>query len=134
MIADELAMMGEAGELVHPSHTGVLLAGDLFSSDTADVRGASGDVRAVWSAFAARFRWVAGVAGNHDTFGTPREQERLLRQPNAHLLDGEVRELDGLRVGGVGLISGASEKHGRREKAPSGRWWTQARQHRYASG
>jgi predicted phosphodiesterase len=114
VLADELAMMGEAGDLPHPGRVGVLLAGDLFSSDTADVRGASGDVRGVWEAFAAQFRWVAGVAGNHDTFGTPRERERLLQRASVHLLDGEVREVDGLRLGGVGLISGNPEKRGRR--------------------
>lgn len=118
VLAEELAVMGELGELPHPNHVGILLAGDLFSESTASVRGASGDVRSVWLAFAERFRWVAGVAGNHDTFGTARERERLCQRPGLHLLEGEVREVDeGLRVGGVGGIIGRTDKPGRREEA-----------------
>jgi Icc-related predicted phosphoesterase len=94
-----------------------VLAGDLFSDPSANKRGASGDVRSVWSAFAAQFRWVVGVAGNHDTFGTPRERERFLQHPGVHLLDTEVRELDGLALGGVSGIIGRVEKPGRREEA-----------------
>ena len=37
-----------------------------------DKRGGSGDVTGVWLAFADIFQWVAGVAGNHDTFGPDR--------------------------------------------------------------
>jgi hypothetical protein len=116
LLADELALMGEVGDLPHPSRTGILLAGDLFSNATADVRGASGDVRDVWKAFASQFRWVAGVAGNHDTFGSHRERERFLQQPGLHLLDGQVVDLDGLRVGGVSYIIGRPDKLGRREQ------------------
>ena len=75
VLADELAMLAEVGELPHPQHVGILLAGDLFSESSGSVRGASGDVRSVWLAFAERFRWVAGVAGNDDNFGTARERE-----------------------------------------------------------
>jgi Icc protein len=117
VLADDLALMGEVGDLPHPSRTGILLAGDLFSDPGADKRGASGDVRSVWNAFAAQFRWVLGVAGNHDTFGTPRERERFLQQPGVHLLDGEVQEVDGLLLGGVSGIIGRTDKPGRREEA-----------------
>lgn len=110
VLAEELAILADLGELPHANHLGILLAGDLYSDASGAVRGASGDVRSVWSAFAERFRWVAGVAGNHDTFGTPRERERLLQRPGLHLLDGEVRELDGLQVGGLsGIIGQAGE-------------------------
>jgi Icc protein len=117
VLAEELALLGDMGELPHPNHVGILLAGDLYSDGAARVRGASGDVRSVWLAFAERFRWVAGVAGNHDTFGTPRERERFSQHAGLHLLDGEVRELDGLRVGGVGGIIGRAGKPERREEA-----------------
>ena len=116
VLAEELALLGDLGELPHPHHVGILLAGDLYSDPSAAVRGASGDVRSVWRAFAERFRWVAGVAGNHDTFGTPRERERFQQMDGIHLLDGEVREVDGLRVGGVGGIIGRADKPGRREE------------------
>jgi len=116
VLADELALMGEVGDIPHPSRTGILLAGDLFSDPSANHRGASGDVRSVWSAFAAQFRWVAGVAGNHDTFGSSRERERFIQHPGIHLLDGEVRELDGLVLGGVSFIIGRTDKPARREE------------------
>ncbi|WP_426756769.1 metallophosphoesterase family protein [Myxococcus sp. Y35] len=99
------------------AHTGVVLAGDLYSDDTAMVRGASGDVRSVWEAFGQQFRWVVGVAGNHDTFGGTREQARFFRQrPALRLLDGDVVEMDGLRMGGVGGIIGRPDKPGRRDE------------------
>ncbi len=116
VLAEELSILGDLGELPHPNHVGILLAGDLYSDPSGAVRGASGDVRSVWSAFAERFRWVAGVAGNHDTFGTPRERARLEQRPGLHLLDGEVRELDGLRVGGLSGIIGQAGKLWRREE------------------
>lgn len=116
VLADTLASLGEAGELPFPASTGVVLAGDLYSDDTATVRGASGDVREVWNAFATHYRWVTGVAGNHDSFGSPRDEARFKRQPGMHLLDGEAVVLDGLKVGGVGGIIGRPGKPGRREE------------------
>ncbi|WP_342378827.1 metallophosphoesterase [Myxococcus stipitatus] len=117
MLADEVALLGELGELPPPGSVGVVLAGDLYSAPGANVRGASGDVRSVWQSFARYFRWVVGVAGNHDSFGGPREQTRFQQRPGIHLLDGEVVELEGLRFGGVGSIIGNSDKPGRREEA-----------------
>ncbi|NTX37757.1 metallophosphoesterase [Myxococcus sp. CA051A] len=114
VLADELAILGELGTLPQPGTVGVVLAGDLYSEANANVRGASGDVRAVWQAFAEHFRWVVGVAGNHDTFGGAREQVRFQQRPGIHLLDGEVVDLEGLRVGGVGGIIGNPDKAGRR--------------------
>jgi hypothetical protein len=111
-VAEQLAALVPDGE-----RTAVLLAGDLYSAPAADVRGASGDVREVWRAFAARFRWVAGVAGNHDTFGGGGfDRGRSFREPRTHVLDGELLELDGLRVGGVGGIIGDSAKPARRDE------------------
>jgi hypothetical protein len=96
----------EEGLLIPPRHEiGVLLAGDLFAAPAGDKRGATGDVRAVWSAFAREARWVAGVAGNHDLFAA---------NVRGHLLDGNVVELDGLRIGGVSGIIGNKQKPGRR--------------------
>ncbi|MGE6757353.1 metallophosphoesterase family protein [Corallococcus interemptor] len=117
VLADELAMMGEAGDLPPASRTGIILAGDLFSNATADERGASGDVRSVWTAFTRNFRWVVGVAGNHDTFGQGLELERFFRQPGRELLDGGVVAPDGLSVGGVSYIIGRPDKLNRREQS-----------------
>ncbi len=94
--------------------TGVLVAGDMYTVPGADKRGGTGDVRSVWYAFADRFRWVAGVAGNHDLFGTPKQLAALTLERTAHVLDGSVVELDGLSVGGVSYVSGRRRKPGYR--------------------
>jgi Icc-related predicted phosphoesterase len=86
---------------------GAILAGDLYSVPGADKRGGYGDVADVWRAFGERFAWVAGVAGNHDDVGA-------VGGDNVHLLDGEVAELDGLRIGGVGGIISEKQRPWRR--------------------
>ena len=115
VLAGEYAALAEL-ELVPPAaFTGVVLAGDLFAAPGADRMGATGDVREVWRAFAGGFRWVAGVAGNHDLFGDPQELNRFRREPGVHLLDGDTAELDGLRIAGVGGICGNPGKPNRRD-------------------
>ena len=71
-------------------------------------------MREVWQAFARRFRWVAGVAGNHDHFGDPRAQARFGREDRIHLLDEDAAQLDGLVVAGVGGIIGDPKRPFRR--------------------
>ena len=115
VVAEELTALGELETLPAAAFTGVILAGDLYAAPGADKMGATGDVRAVWRAFAAGFRWVVGVAGNHDLFGSSQERSRFEREPGVHLLDGDCVVLDGLRVGGVGGICGNPKKENRRE-------------------
>jgi 3',5'-cyclic-AMP phosphodiesterase len=104
---DELAF----DELIPPpQRTGVILAGDLYSVPSADKRGGHGDVAPVWAAFAQRFAWVAGVAGNHDNV------DQIAPADHVHLLDGEQRVIDQLRIGGVGRIIGNPDKRGRRDE------------------
>jgi hypothetical protein len=57
--------------------------------------GATRDVRSVWRAFAADFRWVAGVAGTHDLFGKPPEREQFLREPDRHAVVQEISRFHG---------------------------------------
>ncbi|MFK7989113.1 MAG: metallophosphoesterase [Sandaracinaceae bacterium] len=114
-LPDHLVGLAEEGALPYPERTGVVLAGDLFSAPAANVRGASGDVRGVWNAFAEQYRWVVGVAGNHDRFGTDRERARL--QSRVHLLDDDVVQLDGVLFGGVGEVMGDPAKPGRRAES-----------------
>jgi len=109
-VAELLAGLGAGGLLPPAARVGVCLCGDLYTVPAADERGGTGDVTTVWCAFAERFRWVAGVAGNHDVL--PGGAAAL--DACAHLLDGDVRELDGLRIGGVSGIVGALERHNRR--------------------
>lgn len=116
VVAEIYAKLADEGTVAAVENTGVLLAGDYYSAPGGDKRGASGDVRDVWLAFASEYRWVVGVAGNHDRFGTERERRRFENEPDLHLLDSDVVDLDGLRVGGVGLIPGNPEKEGRRDE------------------
>lgn len=90
--------------LPQPKAWGVLLAGDFYADEAANRMGATGDVGPVWQAFGERFRWATGVLGNHD----------LMRSVSAHLLDGQLVELDGLRVAGVSGIIGKTGRRGRR--------------------
>lgn len=100
-----------------PARVGAILAGDLFSAPGADVRGASGDVRAVWEAFADAFRWVAGVAGDHDRFGSEKDERRLRARPNVHRLDDRWLDADGLRLAGLDHIIGDPSRPGRRDES-----------------
>ena len=103
---EELAL---DGQLPPSGRTGAILAGDLYSVPEANKRGGYGDVVDVWAAFASRFAWVAGVAGNHDDVSSVPEIG-----DSAYLLDGEVTVIDSLRIGGVAGIAGAKQKPGRR--------------------
>ena len=110
-VAEHLAELTEVGVLPPAARTGVVLAGDLYSVPDARKRGGFGDVSDVWVAFAERFAWVAGVAGNHD------DMTNVLRLgARIHVLDGDMVEVDGLRIGGVGGIIGNAKKPGRREE------------------
>jgi len=117
LVAEEIAALGDLGTLPMAGTIGILLAGDLYSVPTLDRRGGLGDVRSVWEAFAERFRWVTGVAGNHDGFGeSQRDLDLFRRGPGISLLDGDLVTLDTLRVGGIGGIVGNSRKHLRKSE------------------
>ncbi|MCP4438603.1 MAG: hypothetical protein GY810_06625 [Aureispira sp.] len=90
---------------------GVLLCGDLFAH--LDQRGGLGDVRKVWQAFNWFFGWVAGVAGNHDSFGTEQEFEEFKKEANIHYLQAEIQSIKGLKIGGMSGVVGKSKKPNR---------------------
>lgn len=114
-LCEALHDLAERGEIPPLQHSGVVLAGDLFSAPGADKRGANGDVTEVWQAFAAAAAFVVGVQGNHDLYNS--DMGRLLEAGRTFLLDGSVVDVGGLSVGGVGLIAGAKIKPGRRSEA-----------------
>lgn len=114
-LVERLLDLADQGDLPAPERTGVLLAGDLYTVPDLSRRGGSGDVRSVWCAFAEHFRWVAGVLGNHDEIGLNHRDLSRFTQTNA-LLDDDVRELDGLRVGGVAGIIGNPSRLNRQER------------------
>jgi len=101
VLAQEMQKLGERGDVPGALRTGVILTGDMFAGLDLHRRGASGDPSGVWNAFGQAFRWVVGVAGNHDLFPPRRFQSRNIR-----LLDGEITEFDTLRIGGVSGIIG----------------------------
>ena len=110
-VAEQLAELAETRALPPAARTGIVLAGDLYSVPAANQRGGYGDVSAVWEAFAQRFAWVAGVAGNHDDVTYV-----VGLGDHVHLLDGQSVVIDGLRIGGVGGIIGNTQKPGRRDE------------------
>lgn len=102
--------------LTDSNSIGVLLAGDFYTVPELDRRGGSGDVVAVWEAFGRTFRWVAGVAGNHDRFGQ-QSDSRPRFTGNMHFLDEDQIQVSGLRVSGVSGIIGKSTKPWRRTES-----------------
>jgi Icc-related predicted phosphoesterase len=109
-VAHVLEDLGFKKVVPRAMRTGVLLAGDLYSIPDANKRGGYGDVSDVWSAFADRFAWVAGVAGNHD------DVTSVPRGEGVHLLDTEEATIAGTRIAGVGLICGDPARRGRRDE------------------
>lgn len=101
--------------LEDPSRVAAFLAGDFYTLPGLEKRGGTGDVSSVWQAFSDRFARVAGVAGNHDLFGQ-KQETRPYCHPNMHFLDGDVVELAGLRIGGLGGIIGNPSKPQRRQE------------------
>lgn len=104
-LADECALLAEVGAFPAGDRIGVVLGGDLFVAEDLGKRGGKGDVRWVWRAFREHFRWVAGVAGNHDRFGDD-PKSAFSDDPRIHWLDAESVMVVGLRIGGVGGIIG----------------------------
>lgn len=97
---------------IRPESTGVLLCGDMYA--TLLKRGGLGDVRSVWYAFREQFRWVSGVAGNHDDFGTFHDKlEFILKEEDIFFLEKDSVEVDDLKIGGVSGIIGTKRKTNR---------------------
>ena len=116
LLAEELEKLCIRNDLPPASRSGILLCGDLYARTELDRRGGSGDVRSVWYAFRERFKWVAGVAGNHDHFGdSPKDLARLGQEPGIHFLDGRCAEIDGLRIAGISGIIGNPRRPFRRD-------------------
>jgi 3',5'-cyclic-AMP phosphodiesterase len=100
--AEHLRRLSSRGDLPAANKLGVVLAGDFWSEPGCTRRGGLGKVGPVWSAFGGASRWVAGVLGNHDQYdhAGPTSGRRVA------LLDGDIVEMDGCRLGGVSGIIG----------------------------
>lgn len=113
LVAEELEILASHGKIPSPKKTGIILAGDLYAR--IDKRGGRGDVREVWQAFNCCFRWVAGVGGNHDSFGkTPEEIKAFKDNRDIHYLDGNIACVDLVRIAGISGIIGNKNKPLRR--------------------
>jgi len=112
-VAREILRLQARGKLPPRERTACLLAGDLHP------RADAGDVRAVWYAMRDACRWVAGVAGNHDSFGEDAglaATRAELAAAGMYVLDDETADVDGLKLGGVGGIVGGAAGPGVRSE------------------
>ena len=115
LVAEELEILASHGKIPSRRKTGIILAGDLYAQ--VDKRGGMGDVREVWQAFNSCFRWVAGVAGNHDSFGNTLEEIKAFKDRRGiHYLDSDIVGIDGVRIGGISGIIGNKSKPLRRSE------------------
>lgn len=110
-VAEELQLLVQCDEI--PEVGLILLAGDLYEYPDCHKRGGSGDVTAVWEAFAEIAGEVIGVHGNHDELPEPH------RLPgHAQVLEGEMTRWGSLKVGGVsGIIGDPSRAQRKSETA-----------------
>lgn len=116
-IAEDVFLMSGSETVPAAERIGVVLAGDLHVSADLKKRGGKGDVRDVWLTFRSYFRWVAGVAGNHDRFGNGRDDlNEFAALDHIHYLDGDTVTIDSMAIGGVGGIIGNPRKLFRREE------------------
>lgn len=110
VVAEELERLSDENVLPPCDNVGIVLGGDLYAIASLDKRGGSGDVQGIWRSFADRFRWVVGVAGNHDLFDGVDKFGRLSRISNIFPLHGDCAELDGLNVAGISGIPGRKKR------------------------
>ncbi|BAZ51168.1 hypothetical protein NIES4103_38170 [Nostoc sp. NIES-4103] len=116
-IAEQLVTLAESQLIPQLNNTGVLLTGDLYTDPTLKKRGQTGNVLSVWNSFAQSFRWVVGVAGNHDLFD---KQAISLWKPQ--LIHGTAISKDGLCIAGISGIVGNSNKPWRVPQKQHAKW------------
>jgi len=111
LVADELDAMAGLGLIPPLKRCGIIIAGDMHSPPDCVKRGGHGDVREVWRVLASKAAWAAGVPGNHDLFGdSPEELDAFRGEPRMHFLHGNIVELGGLRIAGMGGVIGNPSK------------------------
>jgi Icc protein len=111
IVAQEMSTMAEFGLIPAAQRTGVILAGDFYALPELNRRGGLGDVEEIWCDFAQDFRWVVGVAGNHDQFKGKCDFANVFRRwTNIYPLDGDFINLDNLGIAGISGVLGKPEK------------------------
>jgi len=109
-VAEALNTMIRNQEIPQPG--GVCLCGDLYDYPDCHKLGGTGTVDEVYEAFAKVAPEIFGVMGNHDQLAEP---DTLAA--NVHILDGDLRSVDKLTVGGVSGIVGNPSRNQRRTEA-----------------
>lgn len=90
---------------INPLRIGILLCGDFCANHDSEHT----EPDRTWASFAEKFKWVVGIAGNHDILGQNNVN-------NIKILDGTVIEIDTLKIGGIGGIVGPEEKQNRKSE------------------
>ena len=111
IMPDLLVEYLEAVGVTSNANVAAILAGDFYTYPDLRGRGGTGDVTAVWQAFADAYQWVVGVAGNHDTFG---DRSKPFTRTNAMFLDGQRKEIAGWKFAGMSGVIGNTKKNYRR--------------------
>ncbi|MBW4511821.1 MAG: metallophosphoesterase [Scytonematopsis contorta HA4267-MV1] len=107
LVLEELENLADTGKIPPLKNTGIILAGDLYAQLNKR-NGVVGDVREIWQAFNRQFRWVAGVAGNHDSFGNTQEEvQAFKRTKGIYYLDGNIVKNGELNIAGISGIIGS---------------------------
>ncbi|MCX7746920.1 MAG: metallophosphatase family protein [Clostridia bacterium] len=91
-----------------PKNIGVFLCGDLYA--TLEKKGGLGDVRAVWNKFNNNFKWVGGVAGNHDSFGSEIEFDEFKKREGIFYFDREIQVIENMKTAGISGIIGKQDR------------------------
>jgi len=121
---DALALLAQSGAVPALSDMVAVLPGDYFAHLTLHKRGGAGDVSEVWRDAAGRFGAAVGVLGNHDRIGSNDPEstsgghvrDLLAEVPSATIVDGDVRDVRGLRIGGVNGTIGDLRRPYRRDE------------------
>lgn len=105
-LVGELSLYLEIYNYSRILNTAIILAGDLFVQKDLSGRGGIGFVDDMWYSFSDKFKWVAGVAGNHDDFkySFPNNKKNLF------FFDDSMISIDGISFGGISGIIGDSNK------------------------
>lgn len=103
-VAEILPLFFEIELGIDPQNTIVALCGDLYAS--LERRGGIGDVRNIWNRFNTNFKWVTGIAGNHDCFGDTSAFEEFIKTDGIIFLEKEFKQIENMKIAGLSGIIG----------------------------
>ncbi|HEX9060773.1 MAG TPA: metallophosphoesterase [Clostridia bacterium] len=113
-VAETLPLFFEIELGINPQNTIVALCGDFYAS--LEKRGGLGDVRNIWDRFNTNFKWVAGIAGNHDCFGDKSAFEEFIKTYGILFLEKEFKQIENMKIAGLSGIIGKPDRINRLDK------------------